>query len=200
MVFIPAPQGVEVVLKMTQNSVPIVNVWNVDVGHAVTHADLTGVFAVFDAWITSDYCNMIHNSVTFDQLVLTDISVANGEQIQEVPTTTAGALTGTAAAANASLVASLRTAKTGRSYRGRTYIPGLITSMFTDAQHINAGITVQANDVFVDLINALTTGGYKLVVLSRYLNKALRVVAVLTEVISIITDTKVDSQRRRTAN
>lgn len=200
MTFIPTPQCVEVRLVASQNSVPVVSIWNVDVGHAVTVTDLSGVFAVVDAWITSDFKNLIHTSVSFDQIIVTDISVANGQQQVYTPTTPTGAVGGTAAAANAAFVASMRTAHTGRSFRGRTYVGGMRTSVFTDAQHVTPAFASQVNSTFVTLINNMITAGYKLSVLSRYLNNALRAVGLLTEIISVITDTKVDSQRRRTAN
>ncbi len=200
MPFIATPQCVEAKLTMTQNSVPLVNIWHFDVAHAVTPTDLSGVFAVVDAWLTTYYSTLFHPSVSFDEIVVTDISVANGQQQVYVPTTLVGGGSGTAAAANAAFVASLRTAHTGRSFRGRTYVGGMSTSQFTDAQHVGAGYAAAVNNAFTHLLAAAITAGYKLCVLSRYLNKVLRAVGLLTEIISIITDTKVDSQRRRTAN
>jgi hypothetical protein len=191
---------VEAKLVMNQNGVPVINRWYVDVGHAVTPTDLSGVFAVIDAWVTAHYSTIVHTSIKFDQIICTDVSVANGQQDIQVPTTLAGTVTGSAEAANAALVASLRTAHTGRGYRGRTYIPGLSTTYLTDAQHVSTTYVAFANVAFVDLVNAMVTAGYKLCVLSRWLNKVLRTVGLLTEIITIITDTKVDSQRRRTAN
>jgi hypothetical protein len=50
------------------------------------------------------------------------------------------------------------------------------------------------------LISAISGLGFKLVVLSRWLNKVLRVVALATEIVSVVVDNKIDSQRKRTAN
>ena len=200
MTFISTPQGVEAKLIMSQNAVPVVNVWNFDVGHAVTLGDLTGVFAVVDAFVTSDLRGLMHISVTYDQIIVTDISVPNGQQIIMTPTSPNGLNTGVAAGANVAFVASLRTVHTGRSYRGRTYMAGLTASVLSDAQHTSTVYAAAVNTAFVNFINAVTTAGYKLCVLSRYLNNALRVAGLLTEIISVITDTKIDSQRRRTAN
>lgn len=200
MVFQPAPHGVEVVLKMTQNGIPAVNVWNVDTGAAVTLSDLNALATLFDGWITSDYAPLIVASVNFDSLVVTDISVANGQQVIITPTTTTGGAGGTEQAANAAYVASLRTAFTGKSFRGRTYMPGLGTTMLVDAHNVSGAHAAAVNVAFVNLINLLITAGDTLVVLSRYAAGVLRVTALLTEIISVITDTKIDSQRRRTAN
>jgi hypothetical protein len=200
MPFIPTANAVEVKLISQQNSVPIVNVWNVNVSHPVTLSDLNATLAIFDAWLTSDYKTIIQPSVTFQQWILTDISVANGQQIISTPTAPNGTASGVQSAANAAFVASLRTAHTGRGFRGRTYVPGVPQAFVVDAQHMSTGYATSVNVVFVNLLNALIAGGSTLSVLSRYLNKALRIAGLLTDVISIVTDTKIDSQRRRTAN
>lgn len=200
MPFQAVPQGIQVRLLMTQNQVRMENVWNVDYGAAVTPVGLFLVGGIFDAWLTSDYSLLISSSCTFDQIVCTDISVANGAQDIRIPTTTNGANGTAQAAGNAALVASLRTIHTGKNFRGRTYIPALANNFLTDAQHVSVGVAAVANTHFVNLLAALVAGGYKLCVLSRYLNNALRAIGLLTEVISIVTDTKIDSQQRRTAN
>lgn len=200
MPFRPAVHGVQVKLLMTQNAVKMENVWNIDAGATVTPTILGLVNGVFDAWVTSDYAPNLSNSVKFDQLIATDISVANGAQDIIVPTTAQGGQPGAQAAGNAAFVASLRTASTGKNFRGRTYVPGLINSFVADAQHTSTLYAAAVNTAFTDLITLLNAAGYKLCVLSRFLNNVLRATAILTEVIAVITDTKIDSQQRRTAN
>lgn len=200
MTFIATPQTVEIALKMSQNGVPIVNVWHVDVGAAVTPTLVHTAILTIDAWISSDYKNIVSDTVGFDELVGTDVSVANGYQEVFAPTTLHGNVAGAATAANAAYVASLRTIHTGRNYRGRTYVPGIAASKLLDAQHVTASYLADVNSTFANLLAALVTAGMKLVVVSKWLDKVARVVGIATEVITIITDTKVDSQRRRTAN
>lgn len=200
MAFQPAPNCVEAKIVMSQNSIPVVNVFNVDVGTSPTVTELSGVFAVMDAFITSDLAPLVHPSLHFEQIVVTDISVANGMQQIYTPTTIAGSATGAAEGANVAYVASFRTAHIGRNYRGRTYMGGIPVSSLADAQHVTSGFAALVNAAYADLISDLVTAGYKLVVVSRWLANALRAVALVTEIISVITDTKIDSQRRRTAN
>jgi hypothetical protein len=200
MPFIATPQGIEVKLIMEQNSIPVVNVWNVDYGAAVTPTALTNVRNVFDAWVTASYKTLLSPSIKFDQWIVTDVSVANGAQDISTPTATVGTAPAGESAANAAFVASLRTLHTGRNFRGRTYVPGIPQTYVSDAQHASTGYATSVNASFVSLIAALSVAGYKLCVLSRYLAGALRAVGLLTEIISVITDTKIDSQRRRTAN
>lgn len=200
MTFIETPQCVQVKLIMEQNAVPIVNVWHVDTAVTVDSAILTLVANVFDSWVTTSYAPEVHNSVDFKEIIATDQTVPNGQQIIIPTTATAGGTGGAAAPANAALVASFRTALTGRNFRGRTYVPGMSNTNVTDAQHISLGYANNLNDVFQDLLDALTNVDCKLVVLSRFLNNVARAAGVMHEILTIITNTKIDSQRRRTAN
>jgi hypothetical protein len=198
--FQAVPQGIQVKLLMTQNGVRLENVWNVDYGAGVTPVGLALVGGIFDSWITTDYRPLMNSSVNYDQLICTDISVPNGAQDIRVPTSPSGTNVGTQSGGNVAFVASLRTLATGRNFRGRTYVPGIPQTYIVDAQHVSTSYAGVVNVAFNNLIAALVSGGYALCVLSRYLNTFLRAVGLLTEVISVITDTKIDSQQRRTAN
>jgi len=201
MSFQAAPQGVKVEIVGSQNGVPIVNVMHVDAGHAPTDTDLTDINALYVTWVKDHMLAECNESLVINQVITTDISVEDGHQIAETLTAdNTGALTVEAAPANAAACVSLRTAKIGRSYRGRFYLGGLDMSGINDAQFLKTTYAFGIASQFPVLIDNLLAAGYKLVVLSRYLNKALRVVAALTEVIQVICDTKIDSQRRRTAN
>jgi hypothetical protein len=200
MTFQPAPQIVEVTLNSKQDGVPVVNRWNVDVGHAVTHTDLTGVFAVVDAWVTSTLKTNQVTSMLYETIVVKDMSVANGEELIYIPTTPHGQLAIASLPNSTAVVASLRTANTGKNFRGRSYMGGIPTNAQVDSTHISAAYAAGTVSVMTDLISALSGAGYKLVVLSRWLNKILRVTALATEIISVIVDTTMDNQRRRTAN
>lgn len=103
-------------------------------------------------------------------------------------------------AANAAMCVSLRTSFTGRSFRGRMFIGGLGQAGLQDAQNFTPTYVAAVAGVVEDFITALNTINQTLVVVSNYALGVVRVIALATEIISIIVDTKVDSQRRRTAN
>lgn len=201
MPFIPTPNGISVVLKATQNGIPIVNVFHVDNGGTPTTTDLTDVATVFFDWWQAWMQPNIHTSYVLSEIVAKDISIINGsESIINLTTDNAGTGLGVAAAANAAVVISWRTALTGRSYRGRTYVGGLPQAWLTSAQNISVEAASAFADAFQELIDALTVAGKVLCVLSKFALGVARTIGVLTEIISLIVDTKVDSQRRRTAN
>jgi hypothetical protein len=192
--------GIKIEFNAQQNGVPVVNRCFVTQLTAVTGADLIAVAGAADAFF-QDYKASLHNSYVLANITVTDVSVANGSQIVTPYTTSnQGLITTAPAAANAAVVTSLRTAHTGRSFRGRWYWGGLAEATLLNAQFITVADAAAFSGYISDFITALTAIGKTLVVVSNYTNKILRVVALATEVIGLITDQKIDSQRRRTAN
>ena len=201
MVFQSTPHGVEVEVKGRQEDVPVVNVYHVNVGATPTPTDLDNIRDIFSTWMTSTWLPNVHTSYTLDSITAKDIEVEDGpESAIAFTTDNTGAAGGEPSAANAALVISWRTARTGRSFRGRTYLGGLPNAELVDPHNVNptyAGTVAAIGDA---LMTALTAAGYTLSVLSRISAGVARVTGLLSEIIQVITDTKVDSQRRRTAN
>jgi hypothetical protein len=201
MPFIPTPRGIKVAIEAVQNGIPIVNVFHVQMSSAVTPTDLINVATTVEDWVTSDLILYLHNTVTVQNIVATDVSVPNGAQeIRSMTTGNVGLNAGSAAAANAALCVSFRTGLTGRSYRGRFYLGGFPTSFQVSAHEVAAGVASDLITSFTDLIDALNLISATLVVVSKFALGIARLTAVATEVLTIVTNTKIDSQRRRTAN
>ena len=200
MAFQTVPNGVKVEINALQNNVPVVNVHHIKTPSGVSSADLDDILAVYDAWWTASK-GTFHSSYVLQNFTATDISVANGTQtIFPYAGGSAGTASGVAAAANAAVCASLRTEFTGRSFRGRWFFGGLAQSTLSDAQSISSGAASAIATVVTSLIDALAVVNMTFSVLSRYSAGVLRATGILTEILSVLVDTKVDSQRRRTAN
>lgn len=201
MAYQAVPNGVKIELNALQNDVPVVNRWYAVLAGAPTEDDLINISEAVETWWHDGPRQIQHSSYVVQNITVTDVSVENGNQhINASIFEPAGANGGAAAAANAAVVSSLRTSHTGRSFRGRTYYGGLTQASLQDAQHVTPTVAAAWNLNTTDLIDALNGVGATLVVVSRYAAKVLRVVALATEIISVITDNKIDSQRRRTAN
>ena len=201
MAFQNVPNGIECVVHATQNGIPVVNVFHVKTPGLVSDADLTSVATIVLGWLRGSIFPAVNASYVLTDVTATDISTEGGHQVVlNGISTDHGADVLTQAAANAAVTISWRTSRIGRSYRGRTYIGGLSAVQLTDAQHLSSGVVSGFLAAAINLRDTLAAADYTLSVLSRYLNKALRIVGVLTEIVGIIVDTKVDSQRRRTAN
>jgi len=201
MAFQAVPNGVEVVFNATQNTIPIVNVYHVKTPGAVTDTALIEVSAAFFDWWQDHMQASQHTSYVLNSIVATDISVANGHQVTTVLTSdNAGTAGNSAAAANAAAVLSWRTANIGRSFRGRTYVGGVPQDGLLNAQALTTAAATSYATAGAALIDALEAAGYVLSVLSRFAAGVQRVTGLLTQIIEVVVDTKVDSQRRRTAN
>lgn len=194
------PNGIKVEMNGVQNGIPVVNRFYVTMSAAPSSADLDDVItATLGFW--NDLKASIHNSYTLQNITATDVHVANGTQtILPLTTGNTGSAGGDAAAANAAACISLRTNFTGRSFRGRMYIGGLPNAALANAQNLTTAAAAAYASCMEDFIDALSAINMTLVVVSRFANKVARVVNLATEIISVIVDTKLDSQRRRTAN
>ena len=201
MAFQATPLGRKVTMMGIQNDVPVENVWHVKgISDPATLGELTDIGDVFTNWWDTVARANFHSSFSVDEFFIVDISAADGLFFSAVPSTPAGAAGSSVAAANAAIVSKWETGLSGRSFRGRTYWGAIPQVFITDAQHITTAAAAEYETQASSLIDALNTAGFALCVLSRIASGVLRVTGLLTEIISVFTNTKIDSQRRRTAN
>jgi len=201
MAYQATPNGIEVVFNATQNTVPVVNVYHVKTPSEVTDTMLEDVADMFNFWWQTYMQELLAESYVLNTIVATDISVEDGHQFTVTLTSdNQGTVTGEGTAGNAAVVMSWRTANIGRSFRGRTYVGGLPASVLLTAQTITTTYQTDLTLAAVGLIDSLESIGMILSVLSRVANLVERVTGLLTQIINVVVDNKVDSQRRRTAN
>lgn len=200
MAFQPIPNCVEVTLNATVTDVPVVNRWYVDVGHDVTFADFDAVFDVFDAWISTDLSAIQTTSIKYNTLVIKDVDHEFGPEQVYTPTATQGDRAVVNAPNSTAVVVSLRTAFSGKAYRGRTYVGGIANADIDDPTHLGILNAASFASVFQNLVDALNAATLTLVVVSKFLNGVKRATAIVTEIIALIVNTRLDNQRRRTAN
>lgn len=133
---------------------------------------------------------------TLRQIRATDMTVEGGPQYVRA-VNEAGTNAGTETALSNAAAVSLRTAKRGRSYRGRFYVSGWEGGLLTDAVTFGSGLVTNLSSFTTGLQTALDALGMDLVVPSKQHNGVATNPAELNEVIAVVVDTKVDSQRRR---
>ena len=102
----------------------------------------------------------------------------------------AGTLTGDAAPPNVAIVTRIQTNTGGRSGRGRMYWPGFPESSITPAGRITGGNADGITANLQDVLSALATAGWHMVVYSRLNDEGHTIVGAST-------DTLVATQRRR---
>lgn len=200
MTFQQIPDCVEVVLKTLVTGVPVINRWYVQAVGGVDETFMDDVAAAIDGWVTASLSNIQCNEMLYQNIVIKNMDVENGlEKIYDV-TTVGGAVTTRQTPNNAAIVISWRTPLTGRNYRGRTYLGSVPVSVTEDATHISSAAATAYAGVAEDLVDAIDAAGGVLVVVSKVLAGVQRVIAAVNAVITIIVNTTIDSQARRTAN
>jgi len=108
-----------------------------------------------------------------------------------------GAITGAAPSNNVTLAVSFRTGFGGRSYRGRAYHVGLAESDIADS-YIDTTVKESIREGYEALIALTDDKSWIWGVYSKWLNKVVREVGVLTPITSvIIVDNVLDSMRTR---
>lgn len=203
--FQPAEPGtIELVFRFTLFGIPIVIVISVrlDTGLAPTPTQLNAVATAADNWMQLQMMNELSVDLLYTQLQATDISVSTGLQVTiDHGAGIAGGVSQPALPSQVAAVVTLYTALRGRSYRGRTFLPGIPVNY--QASNANT-ITTAGVSNMLTAYNGLTTylGGASChqTVLSRVSGGVRRTTALNQAVTSRTMDTTFDTQRRRGAN
>jgi len=199
MPFIPVPNGIQLCFLFTtagQN-------WQFCItlrksAGSVEDTDLQQATADGQAWWLSFLKGALSSVAHLNEITATDLTSEGAPQYRALVGengNNAGSYTPT----NVAVVMSHRTAKRGRSYRGRSFIGGLpITQVDTPTTLAASTATAFANG-FASLRGTLDTHGLDHVVASRQHNGVTTSPAETNEVITTVVDTLLDSQRRRLA-
>ena len=200
MAFVPAVNVVRVAVEMNQAGHVTVNVYHFLSPHPVTVADLTAIGSNIATWVTGHLIGQMAPNVTVTNINLRDLTTAGGA-ILDVPMTSGnvGTASGSPLSNAMALVASWRTGLAGRSFRGRTYVPGVTSVQLAAGSDnlVSTGTTTALVGVMNALVSQLATAGYELVITSFRNAGAPRTTAVSTVPNAIIVNQKLDNQRRR---
>jgi len=197
MAFIPWPNGVQLCFHFTtagQN-------WEFclalkkDSG-APTTSDLGTLANDAKSWWTSNLKHHLQEATLLNETQATDMT-SEGAPDAVVTSGEAATDVGNPAPLNAAMVLSNRTAKRGRSYRGRTYVGGLIANSMASPVDYGASAISQLLTDFAALEAQLNTDGFTWVVPSKQHDGVVTNPAHLEPVIAHTMDAHIDSQRRR---
>ncbi len=198
MAFVPAVNVMKAAITLLWGGQRVVNVLNFLKGSTVTQADLEGLANALLTWWNTSVRPNTSSDAALQSIVTTDQSNQSAPSftIQISPVAPGGEPGGTVSN-NVAVVVSLRTGFRGRSYRGRVYVPGIRNTHLVDQNHVYDAFAVAlaAQYAALSTVEAATTTTH--VIVSRFANKAPRATAIMTEVTSYVTETTVDSQRRR---
>lgn len=163
----------------------------------ITSASLEAAADAVQISYLNEWRNIMATAWAVDNVTATDWSLPDGEQIQTGETLPFDGLDANdPLPASVSLVVSHRTDHTGRSRRGRTYLPGITENrvLFND---VDATAIEEANETFVRLALELDLVDMDHVIYSLFSDGAPRTVPLATLVTNRIINNRVDTQRRR---
>lgn len=198
MPFVPAPNIIQVEVLATKDGQQIENRFMVDVFHAPSLGDMTGIQAQVTAWCNVTYAPLLPEDVVITGLKMTDMSQQNGPQLQ-VALAIPGTIAGISAPNEVTYCVSLRSGLAGRSARGRWYVLGLSNSNIGGQNRVGPVYRANIASAVQQLVTRMTDIGFAFVIVSYINNNAPRVGGpVYFPVITVTTtDDILDSQRRR---
>lgn len=165
----------------------------------ITPLGLADLVTSIASWWTLNVLPLLSEDVVFGVVSARDLSVGIGAEYELSQGPALGGVASEAAPNNVCIAVSFRTGVAGRSFRGRNYISGIPNSTI----NINVLSGTFGVDI-TDAYNLLLVGGGALpanwvwVVTSYFTGGAPRAVGLTTPIMqAILTDTVVDSQRRR---
>jgi len=199
--FIPLPFGVKIEVSWTTGSGVAVCIHFVtkNAATAITNADLVALTDAADTWRLGLRI-LQPATVAIAGIRATDWSSdTGGTSFQSPSVTVAGSDLQPALPQNVAMCVTHKTAKRGRSYRGRTYIPGLAEDVVATGDLLLAAKKTAALVAYSSFDLELLAAGFTRVVASFHTLGAARVIGVGTPVTVSSIDQYSDSQRRRLA-
>lgn len=197
MAFIPVPRGIGLCFQFVaagQNWQFCITVQK-DSG-TVDATALTDVANAGSAAWTTYFKPLMATDSNLQRIVATDLTTDGGAQnilgINNNGTAATGSLP-----LNVALVGSHRTARRGRSYRGRSYWGGIPTGSQNSPTDASAAYATNLANAFTALNIALDVAGFKQVVASKQHNGVTTSPADVHEVIANLVDTHYDESGRR---
>lgn len=198
MAFIPVADVISAEVRCQQDGQKVENTLYFRAAPGTAGAKLADCAAMVRAWFLTNNLGSASNKLVFREVYCTDISSQTGGTYSDVTGAgTAGPSTSPLMPNNVTFRVTFRTAQRGRSARGGNYLLGLTDEYVTD--NVVAGTYAAAALVwYANLKGAAADAGLTWVVVSRYANKAPRIIGQsLPVTTAAIVDNIVDSQRRR---
>ncbi len=199
MPFVPAPNIVMVEMRALRNGQRCENRVMVNNLAAVTPAALTDLANIAMGWWPNFYAPLLDQSVSLTEIVATDLTTQNGEQVTLTPAIpVAGELTTSPHPNEVSFCISLRSGARGRSSRGRFYWLSVNQSQMSSQNELTTAAADAMKSAVQGLINNYNDTHAFVIVSYRNNNAPRPGGPVYFQVTSATyTDLIVDSMRRR---
>lgn len=198
MTYVPVPNTMRAFMHFTQASQNVGITVHGRTPAAVVPADLVLFADALKIWHANYAANSMSSVCVLNRITVQDLTTSTGPSLdQPISPTQPGLLSGSPCPINATPVISHRTANRGRSYRGRTYLPGLAQSSQLNSTQIGTAFQAGLITLAGQLASQLLLAGITHVVVSKFTGGAPRITGLSTPVTTYIVDQAIDSQRRR---
>lgn len=191
---LPISGGVRVVHKGTASGQQIVMTHGVLMTGPPTGAHLTALATLAETQFRTNILGHLASAFAYNGVSIYDLS-PNSAAAAEVAGSGTGSATGTSASLSVAAIVAWKTARAGRSFRGRTYMAPLVTAgLATDGRTLVPASATAYQNAWIAYRTALdgatTTNGGKIAILSERLGSA-------EVVTSVIVRSVLGSQRGR---
>lgn len=196
--YIPVPLVCQFEFRYTYLAQNMENVINVRQPLAWTVAEATTFAQSLISWWSTNMAPQHAIGCFLREMYVTDLSSQSGFSASVAPgTAVQGTASGEALPPQSALCITFRTAKRGRSYRGRWYTCAMTENQQAGGR-VTAGYITAINTAMTALGSLLTTNALEQVIVSRRQNKVDLPFGIVTPVTSrVIRDDIVDTMRRR---
>jgi len=197
MAFIPTANTVKITLEFNLHGELCVNVYYATLSSPITTVNLTQIATIVKDWWIASAADFLSQDLTLTKVVAMDVSVEDGFQVtmtEDLPAP--GGITTASLANQVALVVSKHTLFTGRSSRGRAYIPGLAAASVS-SNAVSATVQVGLIAAHGQLQTDLFAVPANLVVVSFWDNGVQRTAGRPRGIASYSANNRVDTQRRR---
>lgn len=199
MVYIPAENTLQVELRGLLFGQDVETVQYFQRADTIETAEVAALFDWYEGFFIPAIRPQATADFTWDEIYATDLTTESSPTYARVLSPAiAGTAAGAAMPGSVACCISFRTNARGRSARGRNYFAGLGEPSVTGNNIAIGSINVLVAAYELMLGGGSFPSGWNWVVVSRYFNKAARIVALVREIVDVIsTDIEVDSQRGR---
>lgn len=198
MAFIPVANTAKIEAVYWNGNSYSENVFHFKASAALDEAALVDLAEDLHSWWTTSARGFMPPTLFLSKIIVSDLTSESAPAIEYTAgLPSPGTSSGTILPMNVTAAVKWTTGYRGRSYRGRTFMVGLIEENVTGDQIISAALA-NYKGVFEYLLNntfSQVDGG--LAVVSRYHNNAPRSQGVATLITDVDIDPTIDSQRRR---
>ncbi len=198
MPFTPVPNSAQYEIRMLWDNQEVENTIWVNHGADPTGTAIADMAEAIRIWYTNGVLANLSNQVRLVEVYGVDMSSQTGPTGTSVaPANQVGQVASPSMPNNVAMCVSFRTARRGRWFRGRNYVPGMAEDGVTNNAFL-ASRTAAIVAAYNSLIGVVADNGGTWVVASRRVSNAPRLTGITEPVTAaLVTDDYVDSQRRR---